>query len=235
MTHTGAETYDEVVYEVGDASKVIWNIRGEENFASLIAFNRGGGTSWNEDDLANVLEDYKNIDRQSYLGIKVTALSVPKGSNAAKMFEIIPGVINDSIIGRVHFHGIAAENGNPPMDWGNGAVWINEFEAFLDKLVAIENDIWVGGYIAVYKYIKELQTSTILLSQYSDERYSVTLTSEMDSKYYNEPLTILVNLPQSWTNCLVNYNSSEKTYTLQNGILMFDVIPNTGEIFITKK
>ena len=121
------------------------------------------------------------------------------------------------------------------MDWGNGAVWINEFEAFLDRLVAIEDDIWVGGYIAVYKYIKELQRSTISLSQYSDEQYSVTLTSEMDSKYYNEPLTIIVNLPQSWVSCNVNYNNSEKEYILQNGVLMFDAKPNTGEIFLTKK
>lgn len=235
MSHTGASTYNETVYEVGEASKIIWGIRKQENFASLIAFNRGGGTSWNEDDLSQILEEYKNIDRQTYIGIKLKAISVPSGSDANKMFEIIPGVINDSIIASINFHGIAAENGSPPMDWGNAAVWINEFEAFLDKLVEIKDDIWVGGYIALYKYIKEKDTAKISIAQYSDERYSVTLTSEMDTKYYNEPLTILVYLPQSWTNCIVNYNNSEETYNLQNGVLMFDAIPNTGEIFLTKK
>ncbi len=235
LTHTGAGTYSEVVTEVGDASKIIWSIRKQSDFASLIAFNRGGGTSWNEDDLAKVLEEYKNIDRQSYLGITVKALSVPSGSNADKMFEIIPGAINDSIIASIHFHGIAAEDGSPPMDWGNAAVWINNFETFLDKLVAIKDDIWLTGYISVYKYIKEKEKATISIAQYSDEQYSVNLKSEIDTKYYNEPLTVLVYLPQTWTSCLVNYNSAETTYTLQNGLLMFDAIPNTGDIFITKK
>lgn len=235
MTHTGASTYDEVVYEVGEASKIIWRIRKQENFASLIAFNRGGGTSWNETDLANVLEEYKNIDRQSYVGIPVKALSVPSGSDANKMFELIPQYMNDSIIIRIHFHGIAAENGSPPMDWGNAAVWIKEFETFLDKLVAVKDDVWVGGYIAVYKYIKELQTATVSIAQYSDDRYSIELTSEMDTKYYNEPLTVLVYLPQEWKSCLISHNGSEKEYAIQDGVLMFDAIPNMGKISLTRK
>lgn len=235
MTHTGASTYDEVVYEVGEASKVIWGIRKQENFASLIAFNRGGGTSWNEDDLAKVLKEYKNIDRQSYVGIPVKALSVPKGSDANKMFELIPKYVNDSNIIRIHFHGIAAENGNPPMDWGNGAVWINEFETFLDKLVAVKDDIWIGGYIAVYKYIKELQTATVSIAQYSDDRYSIDLTSEMDAKYYDEPLTVLVYLPNEWKNCIIAHNGNEKEYAVKNGVLMFDAPPNNGSISLTRK
>ena len=77
------------------------------------------------------------------------------------MFEIIPKVLADSTLGGIYFHGIAAENGNPPMDGGNAAVWINEFETFLDRLVEIKDDIWYAGYISVYKYIKELQTASI--------------------------------------------------------------------------
>ncbi|MEN8121152.1 MAG: polysaccharide deacetylase family protein [Bacteroidota bacterium] len=235
MSHTGASTYNEVIYEVGDASKIIWGMRGHENFGSLIAFNRGGGTSWNEDDLAKVLEEYKNIDRQSYVGIPVKALSVPSGSDANKMFEIVPYYLNDSIIIRIHFHGIAAENGNPPYDYGNGAVWINEFEEFLDKLVEVKDDIWIGGYIAVYKYIKERQTASISITQLSDDRFTIELTSEMDAKYYNEPLTILAYLPQEWEDCLIKHNGCEKSHEVQNNVLMFDAIPNKGEISLTKE
>ena len=165
MTHSGASSYTEVVYEVGEASEKIWQIRGESNFSSLIAFNRGGGTSWNETDLANVLEEYKNIDRQTNLGIRRLVHSIPAGSNANEMFTIIPEVIRDSIVGRLNFHGISAENGNPPYDWGNAAVWINEFEGLLDKLVAVKDDIWIGGYIEVYKYVKEIRNSKSINSK----------------------------------------------------------------------
>ena len=235
MTHTGASTYEETVYEVGEVSRVIWNLRNEEELGSLIAFNRGGGTSWNEEDLKMVLDNFKNIDRQSYLGIRVLAMSVPPGSNADQMYQIIPEVMQDSIIGRIHFHGIAAENGSPPYDYGNGAVWINEFEAFLDELTAIKDEVWISGYIETYKYIKERETATTEITEYVSGSFSVTLSSQMDKQYYNEPLTLLVYLPVDWGQCLVKQGEMEEIVTVSNGRLMFNALPNLEEIWIQKK
>ena len=235
MNHDGASSYDEIVYEVGEASKIIWQIRGDENFGSLIAFNRGGGTSWNEEDLAKVLEEYKNIDRQSYLGIPIKALSVSSGSDADDMFEIIPKYINDSNIIRIHFHGIAKENGDPPMDYGNAAVWINEFNTFLDKLVEKKDELWFGGYIEVYKYIKEKENATVLIQKNSDSKYTVRLTSNTDPKFFNEELTIVASILGNWESCEVSYNGETKTYNVQNGNIIFDAKPNKGDIKIILK
>ncbi len=235
MTHTGASTYDEVVYEVGEAAKAIWRIRGEEDFGSLMAFNRGGGTSWNEDDLKKVLEEYKNIDRLSYIGIKTIAKTIPAGSNAEAMYELIPLAIQDSIVCSLHFHGIASENGTPPYDYGNGAVWIVEFEKFLDKVLAIKDQVWNTGYISMYKYIKERQAAEISMAQYSDEQFGIKLSASTDDKYYNEELTILAYLPKTWTKCELSYNGKQKSYNLENGVLMFDALPNKAEIMIVKK
>jgi hypothetical protein len=234
MTHTGASTYEETVYEIGEASKIIWEIRNEEEYGSLISFNRGGGTTWNEDDLANILNDFKNVDRLAYTGVRILANPITPGSDAEQMFSLIPEAIKDSIIGRVHFHGIAAENGTPPMDYGNGAVWIKEFETFVDKLITIKDDVWFGGCIAVYKYILERETATVNIVQFNDGHFSVNLTSDMDEKYYDEQLTILVYLPDDWYSCMIKYKDFEKSYAVENGLLMFDVVPNQGEISLTK-
>jgi len=235
MHHSGASTYDEIVSEVGDASKVIWRIRGDEDFGSLIAFNRGGGTSWNETDLANVLDEYKNIDRQTNLGITVKAYSVPSGSDANDMFKIIPMFINDSNIIRVHFHGIASENGSPPMDFGNAAVWINEFNIFLDKLVDIKDELWFGGYIEVYKYIKEKNAATVLIQQDSDSEYTVRLTSDTDEKFFDVELTVIASILGDWETCEVSYNGEVKTYNVSNGNVAFDAKPNKGDIKLILK
>ncbi len=235
MTHTGATTMDQVVYEVGEASKRIWQIRGQAIYGSLIAFNRGGGTTWNEADLAKVLSDYDNIDRQAYIGVPVSALTVVAGSDANAMYVYIPNAIADSTIARIHFHGISAINANPPMDSGNAAVWINEFNAFLDKLDNIKSEIWIAGFIQLYKYIKEQQTATLTIAQFSEELFKITLQSSMDTKYYDEPLTIVAYLPVSWTNCLVSYDGTEKTIPVNNGVAMFDARPNKGDISLLKK
>ena len=235
MNHTGANSYSEVVTEVGDASKIIWQIRGDADFGSLIAFNRGGGTSWNESDLETVLEEYKNIDRQTNLGIRRLVHSIPSGSNANEMFTIIPEVIEDSINGRLNFHGIAANNGNPPMDYGNAAVWIVEFEALLDKLLAVEDEIWIGGYIEVYKYIKEKETAIVLIQQDSDSEYTVRLTSDTDVKYFDEELTVVASILGNWQTCEVSYNGKTKTYPVSKGNVTFDAIPNKGDIKLVLK
>ncbi|MCF6240827.1 MAG: hypothetical protein L3J74_05720 [Bacteroidales bacterium] len=233
MTHTGASSYDEVVYEVGEASKAIWRIRKEEDFASLIAFNRGGGTSWNEDDLKKVLEEYKNIDRLSYTGVKIIAKTIPIGSNADAMYELIPIAIEDSIICSIHFHGISDDNDGD--DYGNGAVWVVEFEKFLDKVLAIKDEVWNTGYISMYKYSIERNNASVELVQYSNVQYGVKLSATTDDKYYNESLTILVYLPADWEKCEVNNDGSVKTYTLTNGVLMFNAVPNKSEVMIVKK
>ena len=233
MHHSGASSYQEVVTEVGDAAKVIWAIRGEPENGSLMAFNRGGGTSWNESDLATVLEMFHNIDRLSYTGIKVLAQTIAIGSDADDMMSVIPQVLKDSIVGSIHFHGIAADEGEK--DYGNGAVWIEEFEKFADRLVEMKDDLWIAGYIQTYKYIKERQTAKINLPQYSAEKYGVEPTCDMEEKYYNEPLTILVYLPKDWNTAQVTHENTTTDYQMKDGVLQFDARPNKGDITIIKK
>ncbi len=235
MTHTGASTYDEVLYEVGEASRIIWKIRGEADYASLIAFNRGGGTSWNEEDLAKVLADFYNIDRQTKLGLTSLGKSVVAGSTSTQMMEIIPKILADSLLGRLHFHGIAEKNGVPPMDFGNAGVWIPEFNLFLDKLKTYENQIWNAGFIQVFKYIKERQNTTLSVNKTSETAYAVFLDCSLDEKYYNEPLTIILCVSKTWNACILDHNGSQKNLSVINGFVMFNAIPNNGQITLTKK
>jgi peptidoglycan/xylan/chitin deacetylase (PgdA/CDA1 family) len=172
MNHDGASTMEEAEDEIGDAAKIIWQIRGDEPYGSLMAFNPGGGTSWNNLDITQLLEKYKCIDRVSVnIGVPVKAKTILPGSNVNDMLEYIPIFKNDSNIIRLHFHGISDDNDGD--DKGNGAVWINEFKAFADELVKLKSELWISGFIQTYKYIQELKTATIKLEQYSDTRYKV--------------------------------------------------------------
>ena len=232
MNHTGASTYDEIIYEVGQASREIWRIRGQEDYTSLIAFNRGGGTSWDEDFLAQVLEEYLNIDRLSYPGVHIEALSVLPGSTANEMFDIIPTVLEEGSIGHINFHGIADENGTPPIDWGNSAVWINEFEAFLDLLLGVQDELWIDGYTSVYKYKKEEEASTVVATHANDNTYIVSLATELNTNIYDEAITILLRLSPGWSSVLVENNNSEIPHSIVGDVLTFDIFPNAGDISI---
>jgi len=234
MTHTGASTYDETIYEVGEASKIIWNIRGHDECGSLIAFNRGGGTSWNETDLAKVLIDYCNFDRQEPIGEAFLALSVKAGSNARDMYRIVPELLKTGKLGRCHFHGIAANNGIPPKDSGNAGVWIKEFISFLEMLKLKDNEIWIAPFGETFKYVKERKNSTLNIIKESDVSYALSLNCTLDENYYDLPLTIVVCVPKTWSDCTVNYNGNQESYPVNNGFVMFDAKPNNGQILVAQ-
>ncbi len=235
MTHSGASNHKQIEYEVGEASRIIWHIRKQKEFESLIAFCTGGGTSWDQEDLKQVLTQFHNIDRISNAGVKVDAKTILPGSSSDDMYETIPKIIQDGIWGRLHFHGITNIKGNPPKDFGNGAVMIDEFEKFLDKLLQDTDKLWIAGYIQVYKYIKERETAEISMIQIDDRIFQINLKSNMDGKYYDEPLTVLANVPISWNNCIISINDKKKSIKIVNGIAMFDLLPNPGDVLLIKK
>ena len=233
MNHTGAGSQSEAEYEVGEAARIIWDIRGDAHYGSLMAFNQGGGTTWEGVDLESILETYKNINRVTVnIGVPVKAKTILPGSKANAMLEPISQYKNDSNIVRVHFHGIAAEEG--AKDYGNGAVWINDFKAFADELVNLKSELWISGFIQTYKYIQELKTATVKLEQYPD-KYKVELTCDKDEKFFDEPLTVLVYLSNEWEEFNVTQGSETIETEWKNGELKFNALPNMGDIVIEKK
>jgi hypothetical protein len=230
MNHKGAGSYDEAVYEIGEAAKRIWDIRGDEYFSSLMAFNKGGGTTWNSGDISAILEEYKNIDRvTTNVGVSVKAKTILPGSDVDDMMECITAFKNDSNIVRLHFHGIAAEEG--AKDYGNGAVWINDFRDFADELVELKSELWISGFIQTYKYIQELKTASVELTQYPDY-YKVSLTCDKDENFFDEPLTVLVYLADEWKDCNVTQGGATLETEWENGELKFNARPNMGDIVI---
>ncbi|MFN8258829.1 MAG: polysaccharide deacetylase family protein [Bacteroidales bacterium] len=234
MTHTGAKNYQETVYEVGEASKIIWKIRKQKENGSLIAFNRGGGTSWDEDDLKKVLNDYHNIDRLANGGVKVDTKTILPGSSSDEIYETVPKIIESGLWGRLQFHGISAASGNPPKDYGNGAVYIKEFEDFLDKLSMDTSQLWIAGYIQIYKYLLEKKNSRVEFVIKDKKSISLYVKTSLDQIYFDEPLTVLANLPTEWKKCKISSKKTVMTVNINKGKAVFDVKPGNDEYLILK-
>lgn len=233
MSHKGGNSAKDIEYEIGEASRIIWKTRGEEEFASLIAFNRGGGTSWDKTILQQVINKYYNIDRV-YDKIPHKGISIHPNKDWNEMFKIVPETVKDSAWGRINFHGISAEQGKKDEGWG--AVWIKDLEIFLDKLVSMEKEIWVGGYIQVYKYIQERKVAKASIKQYNENKYKVFLTApDLSAKYFNEPLSLIVCVSKDWTKCSVTHENKTQDYDVKQGFIFIDAKPNRGEIVIVKK
>lgn len=231
MNHHGAKDYDEADYEIGEPSKIIWKARKDAVNGSLIAFNRGGGTGWNisDEELATILKKYKNVNRlKNYIGEPMVGTQILPGSKIDKILRNKDEALSEGKILMLSFHGIAAVDGNPPKDWGNGAVYVEEFKKAINELKN-EDKFWSGGYIQIYKYIQERKTASKKLLKLSDIKYELHLDTTKDKKYFNEPLTILIDLPYFWSKCSVVQGGKKLDYRIKNKQLQFDALPDKNK------
>ena len=99
------------------------------------------------------------------------------------------------------------------------------------------------------QYIKEYQTATLTTLEFTDKSVRLSLTDTLDDYMFNHALTIKVDIPDEWTNVTVKQgeneisfmsgdeykqpkNMSTQSYTIVDGYIYVDAIPDCGEIVI---
>ena len=237
MNHTNVSDLTQMQYEVEAAAKEIWRIRGHANNGSMMAFCQSDSTSWTwtEEQKAQILNALSNVDRQAnpgpiYSGYK--ALTVPTGASAEAMYAIVPTIIESGNWGKICFHGITAVAGTT--DSGYGAVHVDAFNTFLDRVATDGAQLWFAGQIQLYKYTQEQQHTTATLTEQCSERIAFDLVSTL-GPLYDEPLSMRVQVPATWSQCRVIQDSRETLRPVEgDGTVLIDAVPNKGEVVLMK-
>jgi len=224
MHHEGARSYEEADYEIGACSQLIWSLN-PPGTSKLLGFCQGGGTTWNitEEEMQKLLDKYYLIDRHAH--------NCVVGASAEEMFSYAQEALDNRMWNIICFHGI-------------GGQWLSndtdEFVKFLDYLVDVKDRLWVGGYIHVYKYVQERDTASVSVLEANENRIRLNLISAMDNKLdyeglrlYDAALTLITNVPSSWTSAYVKQGNKTKKYIVKNGKIQYNVVPGIGEIIIT--
>jgi len=226
MHHSGAADYAEAEAEIGDAAQIIWSVYPPER-SRLHGFNNGGGTDWNvtASEYETLLDQYHCVERLHSTGIASATLAADLFPQIRDRLMLDPsaGGWADGW-GLIHFHGlcdpVVNDNGhcictpaNPCEEWGGGvlsaAVELGEFTTFLDGLVTdnwVVDNVWIDGFIAVYKYQQLRDDASFLfvpLPQNEDE-LAIRLVSiqGLDPTFYDEELTLITIAPPTWTTCV---------------------------------
>ncbi len=129
-------------------------------------------------------------------------------------------------------HGIDNDGGYSPLP-------SDTLRASLQYLSANPDKFWVSTFGNVVKYISE--RNSVSVSELSNQGDSITVqvTDPLDSTYYDTPITIRRQVPNSWDSAVVmqeGVNISSKTFSIDTvKYVMFDVVPNGGDITILKR
>ena len=105
---------------------------------------------------------------------------------------------------------------------------------FLDKLVHVQDHLWIEGNLVIHKYQEERRTAKIVVNHSDHHQIRLQLVSDKDPKLYDEPLTLLTPVHKLWKKCLVSQKDREQTITVINNEVHYSGIPGWGEITISK-
>jgi hypothetical protein len=240
MHHTGAKSHEEAEYEIGECSRHIWRLYPTRS--KLLPFARGGGTKWDisDEQIGELMRKYYLFRRPSRYGI----CDDPESEyyREADILAHAREAINEKTWVPVHFHGVGGE-------------WIScsreAFVALCDFLVANRDRLWVATEGDAWKYRQEYQAlSAVSLTDPTEDTFRLAIEcdeSRLDtfglpvSDLYDEPLTVRVPVPDSWSRFVVvqarGRRSDVRTYDtiVVDGrrVAQFGVKPNLVPAMVT--
>jgi len=234
MNHNGASSYDEAVYEIGESAKYVWDVYGVPHYTELHAYASGGGVTWTgltREQRLEIDDSFLMINRYHYDTSEPhwhsDRLPRSKGGNtsASSLISFFDGAVSEGKWEAILFHGVGG---------GWISIDLDQFITFVDYLETKNNTVWIGPWINVYKYDMERFSAQVQVLQSTNDTIKLRLSSDIaasgfithDVNLYNEPLTLITQVP--WSSVTVTQGSSSKTYTTSNGEVMYEALPNVG-------
>jgi oligosaccharide reducing-end xylanase len=129
-------------------------------------------------------------------------------------------------------HGIDNDGGYSPVTHEN-------LNGALEYIKLNKAKFWESTFANIALYIKERDNSSIKELSSGDNSIKCNLTGTLDNSIYNYPITIRRQLPDNWASVSVSQSgkvlSSEIVQAGVSKYIMFDAVPNGGEILVSKQ
>lgn len=128
-------------------------------------------------------------------------------------------------------HGVDNDGG-----WSSlSSTILRETLAYLDSN---RTTYWVSSFGNVVRYIMERNAVSVTELSLDDNSITLQVTDTLDSAIYNYPVTLRRPLPNGWADASVSQNGqavdAQVVEVSQTEYIMFDVVPDSGDIVITK-
>lgn len=114
-----------------------------------------------------------------------------------------------------------------------------------------ELGLWVGSYTQALQYFREAHAASVENMTIGSTQIKFSVTDGLDDSMFVQALTYKLTLPTGWTGVTVTQNGVEIPFvasadyspnmaedavcTIIDGVLYFDIVPDAGEVVITKK
>jgi len=218
MNHIGAGDFSEADYEIGESFRTVWGLYPPDK-SKMYPFNRGGGTEWPDGYREEIQRKYPVAD---YFPQSVRY----SGDDDRKaLIAFAKKAMDDGA-----WHTVLTHGTGPDLEWLGFEV--SNFEALLDYLASVKDQLWVGNAGDIYKYVVERESARITVLQASESTIVLDLVSEADPLLFDYPLTLFSEVPANWQYARVVQGESIGIYPVTSGQIMYEAIPNRGKIYM---
>jgi peptidoglycan/xylan/chitin deacetylase (PgdA/CDA1 family) len=184
LNHRGAQDDESMDHEIGQAAKAIWKLT--PGSSKLTALNLGGGTYWvTTKTLRHYLDKYYLFDAS----FNSTGMDDVYGNRVATFRRLLESHMETGVRYKVHYHDVGE---------GHGASEAN-FRAALDVAREHQDQLWIAGMADIHKYETERRAASLRMSHRTDNKVLLEVSCSTDHALYDQPLTITLTLPESWT------------------------------------
>lgn len=105
----------------------------------------------------------------------------------------------------------------------------------LDYVTTNTNKWWVETFGNICGYIQEWNATVLTVVSNGTTSIALRLTNNLDNAIFNYSVTLRRPLPSGWPAAAITQNGTSVSGQIVNGNLMFDVVPNGGDIVLSKR
>jgi peptidoglycan/xylan/chitin deacetylase (PgdA/CDA1 family) len=124
-------------------------------------------------------------------------------------------------------------------DGGYSPVKSSALKPFVQYLAAADENFWVETFGNVVRYIQERDGASVTELSAGGDSIVVTISDQLDDDVFDYPITVSRVLPEDWVSASVTQAGGRVASRLVEGdggsFVMFDVIPDAGDIVLTKR
>jgi len=123
-------------------------------------------------------------------------------------------------------------------DGGYSPVTTATLQGSIDYMSVNKDKFWVETFGNVARYILERNAASVTEISGSDDSITLQVTDNLDDSIFNYPLTMRRPLPANWPAAAVSQNNKPVNTQIvdvaSKKYVMFDIVPNGGNVIISK-
>ena len=104
----------------------------------------------------------------------------------------------------------------------------------LDYVTTDPSKWWIDTFGNVCRYIQERNAAVLTVVSNGRSHITLRLTDNLDKTIFNYPVTLRRPMPDGWPAAAITQNGASVPSQIVNGKLVFDVVPNGGDIVLSK-